>query len=93
MIHHWGYVSMMNMVNNTLIYKSLNQEYVASLKHPLLLFEEYTPKDEQAWKSVDPVSLPKLKTSTRLCTLLEGYIEADAGYKKLYDTFVFEYDI
>ena len=44
MIRHWGYNDDEHG-DQYIDFQDINQEYVASLKHPLLsLFEEYTPK-------------------------------------------------
>ena len=95
MIHHWGYAFYDEHGEQYIDLQVTNQEYVASLKHPLLsLFEEYTPKDEQAWNNLWTLfRSPKFEDFNQACTLLEGYIEGDAELQEALRTFVFEYDI
>ena len=95
MMYHWGYAFYEDHDERYIDLQETNQEYVASLKHPLLsLFEEYTPKDEQAWGNLWTLfrSL-KFEDFTQACTLLEGYIEGDTELREALRTAVFDFDI
>ena len=94
MIRHWGYNFYDEHGDQYIDFQDINQEYVAPLKHPLLsLFEEYTPKDEQAWNNLWTLfRSPKFDTFNQACTLLEALLEGDKDLQQALRSAIFDYD-
>ncbi len=95
MMYHWGYSFYDEYGAHYIDLGLVNQDYVASLKHPLLsLFEEYTPTDETTWNNLWTLfRSPTFEDFTQACALLEGLLEGEKELQISLRTTLFEYEI